>query len=52
MSLLVLKMPQLNCDTLHSMCVSFRCECPRDPLCVHAAPPLPKVGPSHEAAAV
>lgn len=28
-----------------------RCQCPRDPLCVHAAPHLPEVGPFHQATA-
>lgn len=33
------------------VCFLRRCQRPRDPLCVHAAPHLPEVGPVHQAAA-
>ncbi len=39
-------------NVVHTALVCCRCECPRDPLCVHAATPLPEVGPSYQTAAV
>lgn len=35
-------------DTFVLFC---RCECPRNPLCVHAAPHLPEVGSFHQTTA-